>query len=199
MRESLQKTSLNPKDQSPRWKFSDSWNFFNSFFTRTTQRTSFRRHEFVIKYFMNNGGFYCFLRLDGSTRISEIKSWMFRIISLWIERVIASYILKSINFWSIQKWHFLIFISKTICRIKKFQRRKRCTLTRREITHFLFCIFMHFDILLINGKVPSSSSVASPYSIWALNWGFGFHNRLSAWPSRQKRGYRNARTFFSFQ
>ena len=29
-----------------------------------------------------------------------------------------------------------------------------------------------------------------------LNWGFGFHNRRSAWPSRQKRGYRNARTIF---
>ena len=30
-----------------------------------------------------------------------------------------------------------------------------------------------------------------------FNWGFGLHNRRSAWPSRQKRGYRNARTFFS--
>ena len=27
-------------------------------------------------------------------------------------------------------------------------------------------------------------------------WGSGFHNRRSAWPSRQKREYRNARTFF---
>ena len=33
----------------------------------------------------------------------------------------------------------------------------------------------------------------------SYNWSFGFHNRRSAWPSRQKRGYRNARTFFSFK
>ena len=65
----------------------------------------------------------------------------------------ASYIFNNIDFWSMQKWRFLIFISKTICRIKKFQIRKRCTSTRRAITYFLFRIFMHFDFLLIIGKV----------------------------------------------
>ena len=68
-----------------------------------------------------------------------------------------------------QKQRFLIFISKTICRMKKFQIRKRCTMTRRAITYFLFRIFMHIDFLLIIGKVLSSSSVATPYSIRELN------------------------------
>ena len=95
--------------------------------------------------------FYCSLRLDGSARVSGIKWWMLRIISLWIERAIASYIFKNIDFWSMRKRGFLIFISKTICRITKFQMRKRCTSTRRAITHFLFRIFMHFDFLLIIG------------------------------------------------
>ena len=94
---------------------------------------------------------------------------MFRIISFQIKRVIASYIFKNIDFWSMQKRRFLIFILKTFCRMKKFQIRKRCTTTRRAITCFLFRIFMHFDFLLIIGKVLSSSSVASPYSIRALN------------------------------
>ena len=52
-----------------------------------------------------------------------------------------------------QKQRFLIFISKTMCWIKKFQIRKRCTSTRRAITYFLFHICMHFDFLLIIGKV----------------------------------------------
>ena len=55
-----QKISLNHKEQSPRWKFSESWNFLNSFFTRTSQCTSFGDPEFVIKYFINNSDFYCF-------------------------------------------------------------------------------------------------------------------------------------------
>ena len=101
-------------------RFLTPLNFLDSFFTRTSQRTSFRVPEFDIKYFKNDRDFYCFLRLDGSARVSEIKWWMFRIISLWTERVIASYILKNIDFWSMQKRSFLIFISKTICRIKKF-------------------------------------------------------------------------------
>ena len=169
MSEILQKTSLDPKEQSACWKFSESWNFLESFFTRTSQCTSFGSSGFIIKYCINNSDFYCFLRLYGSARVSEITWWMFWIISLWIERVIASYILKNIDFLSMQKRRFLIFISKTICRIKKFQIRKRCTSTRRAITYFLFRIFMHFNFLLIIGKVLSSSSVASPYSIRALN------------------------------
>ena len=169
LREILQKTSLNPKEQSPRWKFSESWNFLDSFFTRTSQRTNFGGPEFVIKYFINNSDFYCFLRLDGSARVSEIKWWMFQIISLWLERVIANYIFKNIDFWSMKKRCFLIFISRTICRMKKFQIRKRWTSTRRASTYFLFRIFMHFDFLFMIGKVLSSSSVASPYSIQALN------------------------------
>ena len=60
------KTSLNLKKQSPRWKFSESRNFLDSFFTRTSQRTSFGGPEFVTKYFINNSDFYGFLRLDGS-------------------------------------------------------------------------------------------------------------------------------------
>ena len=95
---------------------------------------------------------------------------MFRIILLWIERVIASCIFKNIDFWSMQKRRFVFFISKTICWMEKFQIRKRCALTRRAITYFLFRIFMHFDFLLIIGKVLYSSSVASPYSIRSLNW-----------------------------
>ena len=46
------------KEQSPRWKFSESWNFLDSFFTRTSQHTSFRGPEFVIKYVINNCDFY---------------------------------------------------------------------------------------------------------------------------------------------
>ena len=65
------------------------------------------------------------------------------------------------------KTMFLLFISKTICRIKKFQIIKRCTTTRGAIKYFLFRIFMHFDFLLIIGKVLSSSCVASRYSIRA--------------------------------
>ena len=150
-------------------KFSEPWNFMDSFFTIMSKPTSFGGSEFVIKYFINNSHFYRFRRLDGSTRVSEIKWWMFQVISLWIERVIVSYIFKNIDFRPMQKRRFLMFISTTICRIKKFQIRKRCTSPRRIITYFLFRIFMHFDILLIIGKVLSSSSVASNYSIRALN------------------------------
>ena len=167
-----------PVDNSePRWKFSEPWNFLDSFFTRTSPRTTFGGPEFVIKYFIKNRDFYCFSKLDGAARVSKIKWWIFRIISLWTERVIASYILKHIDFCSMQKRRFLIFISETICRIKTFLKRKRCTSMRRAITYFVFQIFMHFDLLLIIGNVLSSSSVASPYSIRALNfWRNTFSN-----------------------
>ena len=56
-----------------------------------------------------------------------------------------------------------------------FQMRKRCTSTRRAITYFLFRIFMHFDFLLIIGKILVSSSGASPYSIRTLNSGHNNH------------------------
>ena len=42
-------------------------------------------------------------------------------------------------------------------------------------------------------KYPNISN-----SVLITTWGTGFRTRRSTWPSRQKRGYRNAWTFFLF-
>ena len=158
-------------EQSPRWKFFEPWNFLASFFTKTSQRTSFRVPEIVIKYFINNSDSYFFLRLDGSARVSEIIWWMFRIISLWTERVIY---FKKHWFLIYAKTTFFKFYLENYLPDKKILNKKRCTSTRRANTYFLFRIFMHFNFLLVIGNVMSSSSVASPYSIRTLNSASGF-------------------------
>ena len=60
-----------------------------------------------------------------------------------------------------QKRRFLFFISKTICRIKKYQIKKRCTSTRRAITYFIlnfyaFRLFIDYreSIVQFKRRVP---------------------------------------------
>ena len=72
----------------------------------------------------------------------------------------------------ILKHWFLIYAETTffIFYIENYlSNKKKMHLDSKSNHIFLFRIFMHFDFLLIIGKVLSSSSVASPYSIRALN------------------------------
>ena len=56
-------------------------------------------------------------------------------------------------------------------------------------------LWMVSETLILNDS-PQNCPTRSNHNSEAANWGFGFHNRRGACPSRQKRGYRSARTFF---